>query len=60
MTCSATDNAEIFNPANPSASLVVKKVQGTSGCGSPMPLGSPAGTISAEDVACIEEWIGTL
>jgi hypothetical protein len=60
MTCAATDNAEIFNPDNPASSLVIKKIEGSSGCGSPMPLGSAAGSLSDEDMDCIEEWISNL
>jgi len=61
MTCSAQgDNADIFNPDNPGASLVLQKIAGTSACGSAMPLGSPANSLPPEDIDCIEEWIGSL
>jgi hypothetical protein len=47
----------MFDPANPSASLVIQKVRGTSSCGGRMPIG---GTLSEEEITCIEDWIGTL
>jgi hypothetical protein len=57
--CGSSDNAPIFNPDNPASSLVLKKIAGTATCGGQMPLGNP-GSVSAEDVDCLEEWIGTL
>ena len=61
MTCSAQgDSADIFNPDNPGASLVLQKIAGTSACGGPMPAGSAPNSLPAEDVDCIEEWIGSL
>ena len=48
---------DVFDPANPSASLVIQKVQGTSTCGGKMPIG-PA--LTDDEIQCIEDWIGTL
>ena len=58
--CGSQDNSPIFDPDNPGASLVLKKIAGTAACGGPMPLGSAANSLPADDVACLEEWIGTL
>jgi hypothetical protein len=48
----------IIDPDDPSASVLVQKVDGSATCGSPMPLGSEP--LSDDDIACIEEWIGGL
>lgn len=50
---------DIFIPATPGDSLVVQKMRGTQqGCGGPMP---PTGvTLPDTDIACVEEWIGSL
>lgn len=56
--CSATDNAPLLDPAKPASSLIVKKANGTSNCGSPMPLGGTP--LSAADISCLQQWIGGL
>jgi hypothetical protein len=47
----------IIDPDDPSASVLVQKVDGSATCGSPMPIG---GTLTDDEIACIEEWIGGL
>lgn len=45
----------IVDADNPSASLLVTKINGEAECGQPMP---PTGEqLSDEDIACVEEWI---
>jgi hypothetical protein len=58
--CGTQDNAPIFNPDNPSTSLVIKKITNTSTCGGRMPAGATTQVITPDEVACLEEWIGTL
>lgn len=53
----ASDPGVIFDPANPGDSLVITKMVAST-CGSPMPLGGAVP--SADEIACIEEWIGSL
>jgi hypothetical protein len=48
----------IFDPANPPASLVILKIDGTVPCGSPMPLGGA--TFTAEEIECVQDFISTL
>jgi hypothetical protein len=57
--CSNSD-ALIFDPDDPSASLVITKLGASTPCGGPMPLGSPAGSFEPDDIECIQEWIGSL
>jgi hypothetical protein len=47
----------LFDPANPTDSVVIQKLTDDPPCGSKMPFG-PA--LSEEDVSCLEEWIGAL
>lgn len=54
------DPSLIFDPEDPAASLVVTKLGMNSPCGGPMPLGSAPGSMPPADVACIQEWIGSL
>jgi hypothetical protein len=56
--CSATDNAALLDPEKPASSLIIKKANGSSSCGSPMPLGGTP--LSAADLSCLQEWIGGL
>lgn len=57
--CSSQDNASIFDPENPSASLVIRKAAGTSACGGRMPPGG-VGYLSQADIDCLQTWIGSL
>jgi hypothetical protein len=56
--CAGSDDASVFNPRDPSASLVIRKLRGTSSCGQSMPLS--ADRWSEADIACVESWIGSL
>jgi hypothetical protein len=56
--CSATDNASLLDPEKPASSLIIKKANGSSSCGSQMPLGGTP--LSAADLSCLQEWIGGL
>jgi hypothetical protein len=47
----------LLDPANPRASVIIQKVNGTHSCGADMPIG---GSLSDEDIDCLEEWIGSL
>lgn len=55
-TCASA--GPLLDPGNPPASIIVQKLKGTATCGGQMPLASPP--LSAEDIQCIEDWIGTL
>lgn len=57
--CGSQDNAAIFNPENPAASLVIRKAAGTSACGGRMPPGG-VGYLSQADIDCLQTWIGSL
>lgn len=57
--CGSQDNAPIFNPDNPAASLVVRKAAGTSACGGRMPPGNGP-YLSQADLECLQTWIGSL
>jgi hypothetical protein len=54
-TCAS--EGPLFDPANPEDSIVVQKLEDNPPCGSKMPFGPP---LSAEDVACLVDWIGSL
>jgi hypothetical protein len=54
-TCASV--GPLLDPDNPPASVIVQKIKGTATCGSKMPIG-PA--LSADEIQCIEDWIGTL
>jgi hypothetical protein len=47
----------IIDTDDPSASVILLKVSDDPPCGQPMPIG---GSLDEEDVACLEEWIGSL
>lgn len=51
--------ALIFDTDDPSASLVITKLAADAPCGMGMPYGA-AGSMEADDIACIQEWIGSL
>lgn len=53
--CSGND--PIITPDNPGNSLIIQKLDGSMPCGLAMPLGAP---LSADEIQCIEDWIGTL
>lgn len=57
-TISCSDDGPLLDPENPRASVIVQKVNGTSSCGGPMPIGGAQ--LSDEDIACLEDWIGSL
>ena len=57
--CENSD-ALIFDRDDPSASLVLTKLGASAPCGGPMPLGSTPGSFEPDDIACIQEWIGSL
>jgi hypothetical protein len=59
-TCGSSDNAPIFDPENPAASLVVKKITATSSCGGRMPLGASTQQLTDAELTCVKDWIGTL
>jgi hypothetical protein len=59
-SCQSTDNSAVFNPDNPAASLVVKKILKTTDCGSRMPLGATMQALTDDEVDCLEDWISTL
>jgi hypothetical protein len=59
-SCQSTDNSAVFNPDNPPASLVVKKILKTTDCGSRMPLGATMQALTDDEVDCLEDWISTL
>jgi hypothetical protein len=48
----------LINPANPPASILVQKLADSPPCGNHMPLAGAL--LSAAEVDCIEEWIGSL
>jgi hypothetical protein len=56
--CGAKDNAELLDPENPGASLIISKVSGTSSCGAQMPLNSA--TLTVNELNCLKDWIGSL
>jgi hypothetical protein len=58
--CANSDNAPVFDPDNPAASLVIKKITNTSACGGRMPLGAPTQKLTDEELTCVKNWIGTL
>ncbi|MEO8182195.1 MAG: hypothetical protein ABI895_25450 [Deltaproteobacteria bacterium] len=58
--CASSDNAPVFDPDNPAASLVVKKITNTSACGGRMPLGARTQTLTDAELTCVKTWIGTL
>jgi hypothetical protein len=60
VSCGAQDNAPIFNPDNPAASLVVRKITGTQSCGGRMPLGATMQALTDSELDCLETWIGGL
>ncbi len=47
----------LIDSANPGGSYLIEKLQPTPTCGSRMPLG---GALSDEELACVEEWVGSL
>ena len=53
-TCSG---ATLADPANPTNSLLYKKINDSPPCGSKMPIG---GTLTQLEVGCIEDWISGL
>ena len=59
-TCKSQDNAPIFDPENPAASLVVKKITATSSCGGRMPLGASMQALTNDELDCLEDWISSL
>lgn len=59
-TCKMQDNAPIFDPANPAASLVVKKITATASCGGRMPLGASTQALTGDELDCLEDWISAL
>jgi hypothetical protein len=58
--CASSDNAPIFDPDNPAASLVVKKITATAACGGRMPLGATTQQLTDEELTCVKDWIKTL
>jgi hypothetical protein len=56
--CGAKDNAELLDPENPVASLIISKISGTSSCGAQMPLNLP--TLTVNELNCLKDWIGSL
>lgn len=58
--CSDTDNASVFDPDNPAASLVIKKIIYTTDCGKRMPLGATTQALTEAELTCVKTWIGTL
>jgi hypothetical protein len=58
--CADTDNSPIFDPDNPAASLVIKKITATTACGGRMPLGAPKQDLTDAELTCVKTWIGTL
>jgi hypothetical protein len=59
-TCKTQDNAPMFDPDNPPASLVIKKITATASCGGRMPLGATMQALTSAEVDCLEDWIGSL
>jgi hypothetical protein len=47
----------LIDPDDPAGSVLLLKVSDDPPCGQPMPLG---GSLDEEDVACLEDWIGSL
>jgi hypothetical protein len=55
---SCADEGPLLDPDNPVASIIIQKVTASSPpCGAPMPV---VGDLSEADIACLQEWIGTL
>jgi hypothetical protein len=55
---SCNGDGPIFDPANPPASLIIQKINGTA-CGSQMPIGASA-PFPPADLTCIQDWISNL
>jgi hypothetical protein len=58
ISCSAF--GPLFNPEDPPASIVVRKVNANPPCGGLMPAGSTMPVFSADEIQCLEDWISTL
>jgi hypothetical protein len=58
--CASSDNSPVFDPDNPAASLVVKKITATTACGNRMPLGATTQALTDAELTCVKTWIGTL
>lgn len=54
---SANCGGLVIDPANPETSLMMKKVDRTTTCGSPMPVG---GTLTEEELTCMQNWMKAL
>jgi hypothetical protein len=59
-SCESRDNAPIFNPDNPPASLVIKKILATTDCGGRMPLGATTQQLTDAELTCVQDWISNL
>jgi hypothetical protein len=58
VTAGCEGESTLINPDNPRDSLLILKVNGTTPCGSPMPLIPPP--LTDDEVTCLEDWIGSL
>lgn len=52
-TAGCTDRF-LVDSANPAASYLLESLKPAPGCGSQMPIG---GVLTAEEIACVEEWV---
>jgi hypothetical protein len=55
-TGNCDQGALIIDPANPSRSVLLRKVKKNQSCGSPMPL---VGNLPTSDLECIEKWVNS-
>jgi hypothetical protein len=55
---SCAGQGSIVDTDDPSASLIITKINGEAECGSPMPLTGEQ--LTDEEIACVEEWISGL
>lgn len=53
-----SSQGSLFDPDNPSESLMITKLSDFPPCGQPMPLAGPL--LSDDEIECIEDWIGSL